>query len=189
MTDTMTPTLPHTIDNGAGEVLHCLEVVDRPEGPTLLVTNEVQPGCGPIMHVHFRQEEGLTVREGRMGYQFEGEPEHIAEPGETVVFTAGRPHRFWAEGDEVLRCDGYITPPDNFVWFLSEIYRSTRESGGTKPDDFDAAYLLGRYRYEYDLPAIPKPVRRGVFPVLRLIGRLTGRFARYTDAPEPLGSR
>lgn len=178
--------LPHTIDNGNGERLTFREVVDQPEGETLLVENEVQPGCGPVMHVHFRQEEALTVRDGVLGYQFDGDEERRAGPGETVVFPPGTPHRFWADGDEVLRCDGYIRPPENVVWFLSEIYRSTAESGKGKPDDFDAAWLLGRYRDEYDLPAVPTPVRRLVFPVLRAIGGVGGRFRRYDDAPDPV---
>lgn len=182
----MTHALPHTIDNGHGERLTFLEVVQAPEGETLLVENELQPGCGPIMHVHHAQEEALTVREGRLGYQFEGGEEAVAGPGETVVFPQGRPHRFWADGDEVLRCDGYLRPPDNVVWFLSEVYRSAAESDDGRPDDFDSAYLLGRYRREYDMPAIPLPVRRLVFPVLRVVGRLTGRFSRFDGAPEPI---
>lgn len=179
--------LPHTIDNGHGERLTFIEVVDGDDGPRVVVENEVQPGCGPVMHVHFRQEEALTVREGRLGYQFQDGPEMTADPGETVVFPPGRPHRFWADGDETLRCDGYVSPPDNIVWFLDRIYRSASESPSGKPDDFDAAFLLGRYRNEYDLPAIPAPVRRVVFPVLRVIGRRTGRFDRFDGAPEPLG--
>jgi quercetin dioxygenase-like cupin family protein len=178
--------LPRTIDNGHGERLTFLEVVDHPEGETLLVANEVAPGCGPIMHLHHAQEEALTVRTGLLGYQFQGGPEQTACPGETVVFPAGRPHRFWAAGDETLRCDGYVRPPDNAVWFLSEIYRSTAESDRGRPDDFDAAFLLGRYRGEYDLPGIPSPIRRFVFPVLRVLGRATGKFKRFDSAPEPV---
>ena len=184
--DEMSEQLPHTIDNGHGERLTFLEIVERPEGETLLVENEVAPGCGPIMHVHHVQEESLTVREGRLGYQFDGEDEQTADVGETVVFPAGRPHRFWADGDETLRCDGYVRPPDNVVWFLGEVYRSTAASENGRPDDFDSAFLLGRYRGEYDLPGIPSPVRRLVFPVLRAIGARTGRFERFGDAPEPV---
>jgi quercetin dioxygenase-like cupin family protein len=183
----MVHVLPSVIENGQGERLEFLEVVQAPEGETLLVRNELQPGCGPIMHVHFQQEEALTVRDGRLGYQFEGEDPQVAGPGETVVFERGRPHRFWADGDAVLRCDGYLRPPHNVVWFLSEVYRSTAESGKGKPDDFDSAYLLGRYRNEYDMPAIPAPVRRLVFPILRMIGKFTGRFRRFEGAPTPIG--
>jgi hypothetical protein len=138
------------------------------------------------MHVHHAQEEALTVREGQLGYQFEGEEERAVGPGETVVFPRGRPHRFWADGDETLRCDGYLRPPDNVVWFLSEIYRSTGESKNGRPDDFDSAFLLGRYRDEYDLPGIPRSVRRFVFPVLRAVGKATGKFKHFDNAPAPI---
>lgn len=181
-----TGTLPRTITDGEGETLTFLEVIDEPEGPTLRVRAEVAPGAGPALHVHFRQEEALTVTEGRLGYQFQGDEEHIADPGETVVFPAGRPHRFWGASDEPTRCDGYIRPPENVAWFLTEIYRSTSESGKGRPDDFDAAFLLGRYRHEYAMPEIPAPVQRFVFPVLRLVGRLTGRFRRFEGAPDPM---
>lgn len=182
----MTISLPHRIDNDHGEVLLFDRIVTAPEGETLLLRNEVQPGCGPVMHVHFQQEEALTVTEGRLGYQFEGDVERFAEVGETVVFPAGRPHRFWAEGEEVLRCDGYVRPPHNVVWFLSEIYESSAGSKAGKPNDLDAAFLLGRYGDEYDIPAVPAPVRRIVFPVLRMIGRLTGRNRKFANAPEPV---
>ena len=38
------------------------------------------------MHVHYCQDEALTVRTGRIGYQRLGEAPQFAGPGETVVF-------------------------------------------------------------------------------------------------------
>ena len=35
------------------------------------------------------------------------------------------------------------------------------------------------------MSAIPRLVQRIVFPIHRLLGRLSGRFAKYADAPEP----
>ncbi len=58
---------PHTIDNGAGERLTFLRRVSGPEGDRLEVENVVTPGAGPPMHIHYYQEEVLTVREGRIG--------------------------------------------------------------------------------------------------------------------------
>jgi mannose-6-phosphate isomerase-like protein (cupin superfamily) len=55
------------------------------------LTSNLVTGCGLIMHLHHVQEEALTVREGQLGYQFQGEPEQLAGPGDTVVFPAGRP--------------------------------------------------------------------------------------------------
>ncbi|HEY8602239.1 MAG TPA: cupin domain-containing protein [Thermomicrobiales bacterium] len=178
-------TLPLRIENGQGETLIFERQVTTPTGERLEVRNEVQPGAGPPMHVHFKQEEGLTVIAGRMGYQVQGESPRYAEPGETVVFAAGIAHRFWAEGEQVLRCTGYVQPPHNLVYFLSEIYRSTRQHG-KKPDDFEAAFLLHKYRSEFALLDIPAFVQRTIFPVLRLIGRVTGKYGHLAQGPEPV---
>ena len=179
-------TLPLRIGNGHGEVLTFERRVATPQGERLEVSNEVQPGAGPPMHVHFRQEEGLTVVAGRIGYQVRGEARRFAGPGETVVFAPGVAHRFWADGDEVLRCTGYIQPPGNTIYFLSEAFRSTREHGDGQPDPFEAAFLLHRYRSEFALLDVPAFVQRAIFPILRVIGRLTGKYRRFAHAPEPV---
>jgi hypothetical protein len=84
----------------------------------------------------------------------------------------------------VTELEGWVRPPDNNVYFLSNIYESAkRKRAGGRPDDFDMAFLLGRYGREYDVLNIPGPVKTFVFPVLRFVGRLTGRFKRYAGAP------
>jgi quercetin dioxygenase-like cupin family protein len=177
---------PVRLENGAGEVLIFERLVETANGGRLEVSNEVQPGAGPPMHVHYKQEEGLTVVAGRLGYQIQGQAPQYAEPGETVVFPTGVAHRFWADADQVLRCTGYIEPAHNVVYFLGEIYRSTRENGGTKPDDFESAYLLHKYGSEFGILDIPAPVQQFVFPVLRFIGGLSGKFTRFANGPEPV---
>lgn len=179
-------TYPHTIDNGAGEELIFLRRVAGPTGERLEVTNRVKPGAGPPMHVHHRQEEALTVREGRIGYQRAGEEARYAGPGESVVFPPGVMHRFWNAGDTDLICDGYITPPDNVEYFLGEIFASTRANGGHRPGTFDSAYLLDRYRAEFamDLPGF---VQNVIFPVALFVGKLTGKARKFADAPAAVG--
>ena len=68
---------PHTIDDGAGERLTFLRRVAGQGGDRLEVQNVVAPGAGPIMHVHHYQTEGLTVQQGRIGYQRLGEVPHL----------------------------------------------------------------------------------------------------------------
>lgn len=183
----MTATHPHTIENGHGESLTFLGLEEQAEGLTLLLENELAPGSGPPMHVHFQQEESLTVVEGQLGYEIPGQGEKVAGPGETVVFPAGTPHKFWAAGDQVLRCTGYVRPPHNVEYFLGEIYRSQRERNEDgRPDDFDAAYLLKRYGREYDMLEIPGFVKGVVFPMLRVVGSLSGKFERFAEGPEPV---
>ena len=175
-------TYPHTIENGAGERITFL----RRTGDRLEVENVVAPGSGPPMHVHHQQEEALTVEQGRIGYQRPGEPEQFAEPGETVVFKPGEVHKFWNAGAEDLRCTGYVEPADNLEYFLGAIYESQRNSGGSRPSPFDAAFLTRRYRSEFGMAEIPAPVQRVVFPVVVTVGRLLGKYRKYADAPEPV---
>ncbi len=176
---------PHTI-RVEGEELTFVGVHHDERGPWLEVRNRVSPEKGPPMHVHHRQEEGLTVEQGRIGYQIEGEEPEYAGVGETVIFAPGTPHRFWNAGTEDLVCTGFIRPPENGEYFLTEIYDSTNRSGNGRPDPFDAAWLLHRYRSEFDMLVIPGFVKKVIFPLQRTIGRLTGRYRRYADAPPPI---
>ena len=176
---------PHVIRTDGEELTFVAEHEDE-EGRWLEVRNRVAPGKGPPMHVHYRQEESLTVTKGRIGYQVEGEAEQFAEEGETVHFPAGTPHRFWNAGSEEMECSGYIRPPENVEYFLTEIYDSINRSGGRRPDPFDAAFLLGRYRTEFGMNDIPGFVVGVIFPIQRFVGGLLGRFRRYRDAPEPM---
>ena len=179
-------TYPHTIDNGGGERLTFVRRVPGSRGDRIEAENLVAPGAGPPMHLHVHQDEGLTVRQGRIGYQRPGEPEQFAGPGETIVFRAGEAHRFWNAGPEDLRCTGFIEPADNVEYFLTQMFESTRRSGGRRPNPFDAAFLATRYRSEFRMVAIPAAVQRLLFPVLVAIGTLTGRYRKYADAPEPV---
>lgn len=177
---------PHTIDDGHGERLTFMRRVAGPNGDRLEGENLVAPGAGPVMHAHLLQAEGLTVKQGRIGYQRLGEAPQYAGPGESVHFKPGEAHKFWNAGDEPLRCEAYVEPADNVEYFLAEIFASKRRNGGVRPSIFDAAFLTRRYRSEYVMHEIPAAVQRFVFPIVVLIGTLLGRYRRYADAPEPV---
>lgn len=179
-------TYPHIIENGAGERLTFLRRVAGTAGDRLEGENVVTPGAGPPMHVHHLQEEGFTVQQGRIGYQRPGEPAQFAGPGETVVFKAGVPHRFWNASETDLRCTAYVEPADNAEYLLTELFDSTKRNGGTRPDPFDAAFLMTRYRSEFSMLEIPALAQQVLFPVLLAVGKLLGKYRRYADAPEPI---
>ncbi|GAB3319371.1 hypothetical protein GCM10027299_11820 [Larkinella ripae] len=177
---------PHSIQNSTGEKLTFLAVEKGPEGDKVLVENQVLPQCGPPMHTHFLQDEELTVVAGKMGYQILGQEPQFAEPGDTVLFRRGTPHKFWNAGDELLTCKGWVAPANTIVYFLSAIFEAQKKSGKSQPDPFDGAYLMTRYAREYDMADIPVFVKKAVIPVTYFIGRLLGKYSHFADAPTPL---
>ena len=178
--------LPHTIKNELGETLIFKALVKEPDGDRLIVENYVAPKSGPPMHTHFQQDEALTVLEGRLGYQVQGQEPKYAGQGETVVFKRGTPHRFWNEGDDTLHCTGWVKPANTLVFYLTSIYEAQKKSGTEQPEKFDAAYLLTRYSAEYEMNAIPGFVRKVIIPFTYFIGKLLGKYKHFKDAPEPL---
>jgi quercetin dioxygenase-like cupin family protein len=177
---------PHIITNCLGERLGFLELVKEPDGDKLIVENYVRPGCGPIMHTHWLQDECLTVVRGRIGYKVQGQPEQFAGVGETVLFKRGVPHRFWNAGNEELHCKGWIKPANTITFFLTAIFDAQNKSGTERPEAFDAAYLMRRYASEYDMPEIPPFVKKVVIPTTYFIGKLLGKYKHFKNAPEPV---
>lgn len=177
---------PHIIENCLGEKLIFKEVQKEPDGDRVLVENYVTPGSGPVMHTHWLQDEALTVIKGQLGYQIQGQPKKYAGEGETVLFTRGTPHRFWNDGQEVLHCKGWLKPANTIVFFLTSVYAAQNKSGKAQPEQFDAAYLIKRYSTEYDLPEIPKFVKKTIIPITYAIGKLFGKYKHFKNAPDPV---
>ena len=182
----MTFTYPYTIDNGGKEQLTFKTPVQENGVDKIEVENFVQPGGGPPMHVHYKQEESVTVVSGKIGIQVLGKQPEFYGPGQSVTFKQGVAHKFWNAGDEPLVCTGYVTPANNIVYFLSEIYRSTKSNGGERPGAFDAAFLLKRYKSEFNMLDVPPFVRKVIFPVILFFGKLSGMHKKFADAPAPL---
>ena len=177
---------PIVIESGTGEQLTFLRRYVENDVEYMEAVNLVKPGSGPPMHVHHLQDESLTVIEGLLAGQELGKEVKYYTPGETAYFARGVAHKFWNAGDTMLRCKGFITPVHNFEYFLTEIYRSTREAGNGRPQAFDAAYLLNRYKSEFDMLDIPWIVKKVIFPVTLFTGRLKGKHKKFADAPEPV---
>ena len=178
--------LPHTIQNCIGETLIFKEVLQEPDGDKLLCENYVTPKSGPPMHIHFLQEEALTVVRGRIGYQIQGQQPQYAGIGDTVVFKRGVSHRFWNAGADVLYCTGWIKPANTIIFYLTSIYAAQNKSGTARPEKFDGAYLLTRYASEYTMAEIPYFVRKVIIPFTYYIGRLLGKYKHFKNAPEPV---
>jgi quercetin dioxygenase-like cupin family protein len=176
---------PYTIDNGQGELLTFMGVVNE-GGARALADGVAQPGSGPPMHVHYLQEEGVRVVRGQMGYQVLGGPQQFAGPGELVVWPAGTAHKWWNAGNEELHMSGWCSPPGNIEFFLGTLFASTKANGGSRPDLFDMAFLITRYRTEFAMLEMPRVVRRVVIPIVYVLGTLFGKYGKFKDAPEPM---
>ncbi len=182
----MTLILPHTIQNKHGEKLIFHRIESEPDGDRLIVENFVSPNAGPPMHVHFQQEESLTVVSGKIGYQMLGQEAQYAGPGDTIEFRRGVPHRFWNAGTDTLNCMGWVKPVNTFMFFLGGIYNAIDNSKSPQPELFDSAYLLHRYRREYDMLEIPAFVKKVVFPIAYGLGTVLGKYRKFQNAPQPL---
>lgn len=179
-------TYPHTIENCLGEKIIFHSINHEPGGDKVIVENFVKPGCGPVMHTHLLQDECLTVVKGRIGYQVPGGEERFAREGDTLFFERGTPHRFWNAGNDILNCKGWIKPANSIVFFLTALYDAQNKSGNAQPEKFDAAYLMTRYKNEYDIPGIPGFVKKIIIPITYRVGQLLGKYKKFEDAPEPV---
>lgn len=178
----MTVTFPHIIETITGEKITFLGKYIKDGVEYLEVENEVKPNAGPPMHVHHKQDECLSVLSGKIGYMEPGGEKKYAGPGDTILFRAGVAHKFWNAGNDILTCRGYISPPDNIVYFLTRVYKSTNENGG-RPGIYDMAFLLNRYRSEFSMLEIPLFVQKTLFPIILFFGNLRGKNKKFSDAP------
>lgn len=176
---------PVVIESGTGEQLTFLRRYVKNDVEYLDAVNLAEPGSGPPMHVHHLQDESLTVVEGLLAGQVQGEQVKFYRPGETAFFPRGVAHKFWNAGEGMLKCEGFITPVYNVEYFLTEIYRSTREGGRGRPQTFDAAFLLNKYKSEFDMLDVPWFVKKFIFPLSRIVGKLQGKHKKFADAPLP----
>jgi quercetin dioxygenase-like cupin family protein len=184
----MDRTYPYTIDNGSGERITFTGRRQGPAGECVEVDGVAQPGAGPPMHVHYLQEEAVRVLSGRVGYQVPGNEPQFADPGESVTWPAGTPHRWWNAGTDEVRMIGRCTPPGNIEFFLSTLFASTKENGGKRPGLFDGAFLVTRYRSEFALLDLPAFVTAVVIPIVYRMGVVLGKYDKFKDAPAPMAS-
>lgn len=182
----MNYTFPIVIENGSSERIKFKEIVNEPDGAKVLLEGICKPGGGPLMHVHYKQDEGMTVIKGKMGYQIKGEPEKFITEGESVQFNRNQPHRFWNDGNDDLILEGWVKPANSIIFFLTTLYEAQKKSRNGRPELFDSAFLLTRYKGEYGMTDLPPFVRSVIIPLVYWIGKSLGKYKKFEDAPAPL---
>lgn len=121
--------LPQTINSGHGEMVRFIECVHEPDGDRILFEGYVQPGCGPILHVHLQQAEGFEVKQGVMAYQTSGSDVHHLQVGESTVFEKSVPHRFWNCSDEELILVSWAKPAGNLQRYMTILFYQHPDGG------------------------------------------------------------
>ncbi len=165
-----------------GETLRITKSGAETQGQITEFEGSDEPGIGPPMHVHFLQEEKLKIIKGEMRVKTLSAEFSLRE-GAEYTLPPGEAHQFWNEGKQTLYYSGQVKPSNNYEYFIRHIYQSANEANDDKPGAFDAAFLLTKYKSEMDMLVIPKPVKLILFPVLLAIGKITGKFKKFADAP------
>ena len=63
--------------------------------------------------------------------------------------------------------------------FLGTLFASMKRNGNGRPDVFDAAFLMTRYRSEYAMLELPVLIRQVLIPILFVVGRALGKYKKY----------
>lgn len=179
-------TYPHTIENKNGEKIIFQRLVKEVNGDKLETEGFAKPNAGPPIHVHWKQDESLTVVSGKMATLIPGQEPVYYGPGETVTFERGTWHRFWNPGNEELHIKGWIKPANNIEYFLTELYKAFDNGSNNRPEMKAAAFLMMRYKSEFATQGIPAFVRKIIIPVTYSVCKLTGAYKKFKDAPVPL---
>ena len=67
---------------------------------------------------------------------------------------------FWNSGETTLKCTGWVKPANDLDFFLTEMYKSIDEGDDERPEPFASAYLMTRYKTEYDMLELPGFVKK-----------------------------
>lgn len=128
---------------------------------------------GPPLHIHTRQSETFTAREGRLGLVC-GDQEIVLEPGQSHTVPPGTPHRYYSADGGALAFTATFSPALGMEYILTEIFASCNRRQSKDPTPFDGMYVLFQARGEYLLAGVPVFVQRFVFPAMAFAGKRLG---------------
>ena len=167
-----------------GEILVMRRMRDAQGQIVLTLDGTLPPGTsGPPLHVHLHEHEQGVVKAGTLGAQI-GTDKFVVPAGGTVVLPAGRPHRWWNAGDDLLEFSGHVVPVD-LDRYLQAVFAVLNASNG-RPPIFYLAHVLWRHR-DTQLLSIPPPaIQRILLPVVLIIGRILGKYrgSSWPGSPE-----
>ena len=181
------------VNRHTGEVLRLRRVRDG-GNVVLEIEGGVPPrGEGPPLHTHVNQREEGTVLTGVLSGQV-GARAVTVRAGESAVFPAGVPHRWWNEGENPLTFRGRVVPAGDIDLFLQGVFAVANAGPNGRPSPFYMAHVLYRHRHTQRIAAIPRRVQQVALPAVVFLGWILGRYRgdswpgaprSCTGAPEP----
>lgn len=103
----------------AGDRVEILVGAEQAGGTLSLFDISVQPGGGPPLHVHGREDETFRVLEGELTFWVGGESRVVAA-GEAAFGPRGVPHRFENRSNRPARMLVAVTP-GGFCGYFREV--------------------------------------------------------------------
>ena len=145
----------------------------------------VEPG-GRVAsaHVHPYQTEIFTVSTGRLGLK-RGREKLVAEAGESVLIDPGVAHRFWNDGDDVLRFTAEVRPSLEFESLIETMFGLAADGKTNKkgmPNPFRLAVIAKHHFDVARLPLVPHVLQRAALAPGAVLGRALGYTPTYESA-------
>ena len=128
------------------------------------------------LHVHPRQESGMTVLSGVLHFEIAGERRRV-EPGESVEIGPGVPHRFWNEGPDEVNALADFRPAlgiEDFFRTYFAMANDGRLDDHGRPSILQAAVLGPRFEDEIRLVSPPWWIQKVTYAVLAPLARMRG---------------
>ena len=160
-----------------GEQVRFRRTAAETEGESLEYELRFRPqGFVVREHLHPRQDEVHEVLSGRLGLSTE-ESERVLEPGDTVVVSAGTPHRLFPVGDGQVHAVFELRPALRTEALLETFFRLAREGKVDRKGNLgllQLALIAREFEQEGYATRPPLAVQRALFAPLAALARLLG---------------
>ena len=132
-------------------------------------------GQGPPLHIHHAQDEEGSVIAGTISFALEGR-ETKAGRGSSVLFPAGKVHRWWNDGDEPLVFEGTASPAVDLDTYLHAVFEVLNAGPSDRPPLFSMAHVVWRHRKTQQVIIAPRAIQAVMIPLVVFVGTLLGRY-------------
>jgi quercetin dioxygenase-like cupin family protein len=137
--------------------------------------------AGPPRHIHLHEHEEGTVVAGTLGAEVDGAVVHV-DTGGTARLPMGSAHRWWNDGHEMLRFEGFATPVIDLDRYLAAVFDVINSGPAQRPPLFYIAHVAWRHRKTQTVLVAPRWIQAVLFPTVVLVGTVLGRY-RGTEWP------